>query len=495
MRLGILASHPIQYYSPWFRAMAKQIDLEVFFAHRPDPAQRGAGFGKSFDWDVDLLSGYKHRFLENISQRPGVDHFFGCDTPEIGEIISGKQPSEVVETALHGAGKAERRRQEHLTPALSPWRRGSGAGEGGKSAVSGHSSVVHQRFDAFIVMGWYLKSFWQAIRACRRAGVPVLIRGDSQLLTPRSPLKRMAKSLAYGLLLRQFDGFLVVGQRNREYLAHYGVPSDKMFFAPHFVDNEFFRQKAEKLKNQKAEIRKRWGIPEDAFCVLFCGKFISKKRPLDLVEAARILTAENAKNAKESSKRPVHLLFVGSGELGGQLRANCDVVLDAESSSPLRLDRGEGQGEVSNLTSAMPSSTLHPPSSTSARPSASLTGFLNQSELPAAYVAADVLVLPSESETWGLAVNEAMACGLPAIVSDVVGCAPDLIEEGRTGFTFALGDTAQLAQRLKKLHEMRQHGHDFAPALADKMKAYSIESAVAGTFNGLKSIQSQRKNL
>jgi glycosyltransferase involved in cell wall biosynthesis len=444
MRLGILSSHPIQYYSPWFRALAKQVDLEVFFAHRPDPAQQGAGFGKIFSWDVDLLSGYKHHFLKNISRRPGVDHFSGCDTPEIKDIISGKQ-------------KAKSRKQPtEIGGAISR-----------AEEVGGQSSVVQQRFDAFIVVGWYLKSFWQAIRACRRAGVPVLIRGDSHLLTPRSPLKCMAKSVAYRLLLRQFDGFLYVGRRNREYLAHYGVPPEKMFFAPHFVDNEFFGQKAEKLKSQKAEIRKRWGIPEDAFCVLFCGKFIARKSPMDLVEAIAIAGSQRS----EVRNQKMVVLFVGSGELGTQLRANCNIVFDAENSA------------------------RHPTSDIRHPTSASFAGFLNQSELPAAYAAADVLVLPSESETWGLAVNEAMACGLPAIVSDAVGCAPDLIDEGKTGFTFALGNTAQLTQRLKQLHEMRQHGHDFAPALADKMKAYSIESAVAGTLTCLKSIQSRRKSL
>src|SRR5579862_6856120 len=95
MHLGILTSHPIQYYTPWFRALAKRMDLEVFYAHRPGPVQQGEGFGKSFDWDVDLLSGYTYRFLKNISHQPGVDHFAGCDTPEIQEIISGDQKSVV----------------------------------------------------------------------------------------------------------------------------------------------------------------------------------------------------------------------------------------------------------------------------------------------------------------------------------------------------------------------------------------------------------------
>jgi glycosyltransferase involved in cell wall biosynthesis len=94
-----------------------------------------------------------------------------------------------------------------------------------------------------------------------------------------------------------------------------------------------------------------------------------------------------------------------------------------------------------------------------------------------------VLVLPSDGgETWGLVVNEAMVCGLPAIVSDAVGCGPDLIENGKTGFTYPLGDCLELARRIQSLAEMKQAGHDFAPALAEKMRSYSVEAAVRGTI-------------
>ena len=457
MRLGILSSHPIQYYSPWFRALAQQVELEVFYAHRPDAAQQGAGFGKGFTWDVDLLSGYRHHFLKNVSPHPGTDDYGGCDTPEIEEIILGKPNEE------------SRRQPNEIGNAIS-WAK----------EVSSQRSVVPRRFDAFIVVGWYLKCFRQAVRACRRAGIPVLVRGDSQLRTPRAWPKRLAMEVRQRWLLRQFDGFLSVGQRHKEYLRHFGVPARKIFSVPHFVDNAWFAAKAAEVSdpqseigNRKSEIRKKWGIPKDAFCVLFCGKFISKKRPLDLVAAARILTAKIAKNAKDTSKRPIHLLFVGSSELGAELRAGCDVVFDAER--PVEKQKFE-DSQLSTLNSQLPT--------------ASFAGFLNQSELPAAYVAADVLVLPSEGETWGLVVNEAMACGLPAIVSDPVGCAPDLINEGKTGFTFPMGDSMTLAVKLAALRQMKAEGHDFAPALSAKLRSYSVEAAVAGTLHAVKSFVS-----
>ncbi|MCX8090907.1 MAG: hypothetical protein N3I86_08245, partial [Verrucomicrobiae bacterium] len=166
MRLGILASHPVQYHAPWFRALARVADVEVFFAHRQSAQEQGrAGFGVAFDWDVDLLSGYPHRFLKNVASRPGVHHYRGCDTPEIGRII---------QTGLA-------RRLAELQP----------AGERSSGAAAGCESAEERRFDAFIVMGWYLRAYLQAARACRAAGVPVLVRGDSQLRTPRPLLKRL----------------------------------------------------------------------------------------------------------------------------------------------------------------------------------------------------------------------------------------------------------------------------------------------------------------
>src|SRR5260370_8895176 len=135
MRLAIIASHPIQYYAPLFRVLAQRLELMVFFAHRASPPdQAKAGFGVVFDWDIDLLSGYPHHFLTNVAKLPGLDHFAGCDTPEIGTLL----------------------------------KKG--------------------RFDAVLVQGWNLKSFLQAVIAAKRQGLPVLARGDSHLGTSRSAL-------------------------------------------------------------------------------------------------------------------------------------------------------------------------------------------------------------------------------------------------------------------------------------------------------------------
>src|SRR2546423_2765092 len=212
MRLAILATHPIQYYAPWFRHLAQQFDLEVLYVHQQDSAgQSAAGFGVNFDWDVPLLDGYRYRWLRNVSPRPTLQTFSGCDTPELYQLIDP------------------------------------------------------DNYDALLVLGWNRKAFIQGIRAAWRNKVSVLARGDSQLQTNRSLLKRALKFIPYRCFLPRIDAHLYVGQRNREYLSHYGVPDRHLFFSPHFVDNDFFSGRAETARNSGAarRLRDQLGIPAD----------------------------------------------------------------------------------------------------------------------------------------------------------------------------------------------------------------------------------------
>jgi len=386
-RLGILASHPIQYQAPLFRELTRHVDLTVYFAHRQTAAgQAAAGFNVAFEWDVDLLGGYEHRFLQNRARHPSTDRFSGCDTPEIAEEI----------------------------------RRGE--------------------FDAFLVTGWYLKSYWQAIRACRRHGVPVMVRGDSQLGTLRGPLKQALKEIVYPRLLRQFDACLYVGQRNREYLEHYGVAADRLFFSPHCIDNEAFASRA--MGVDRTVSRERLGIQASQKAVLFVGKLLEGKRPEDLVEVLGQLRSQGV---------DVCGVFAGDGLLRERLAA-----LGDETNVPLVF-----------------------------------LGFRNQTELPEAYVCADVMVLPSGSETWGLVVNESLACGTPVVVSDTVGCAPDMVIEGQTGAVYPMGDVDALSQALERALRIPRD----ASAIAAKSDAYSIERAAEGIMTAASALSDARKRL
>ena len=377
MRLGVLATHPIQYHAPLYRALAQRLDLSVYFAHQQTAqGQADAGFGVAFEWDVPLLDGYPYQFLTNTSKSPDVSTFRGCSTPDITSIIE------------------------------------------------------RERFDAFIVNGWYNQSFWQAIRACWRTGTPLFIRGDSQLSTPRSLPLRLAKEAVYRAFIPRFDAYLVVGERSRAYYLHYGADPARMHFVPHFVDNEAFRSAAARYRAERHAIRAQRGLDPDARVVLFAGKFIPVKRPTDFVEAVALL----------AQRMPdVQGAMVGAGPMEEEVQAAI-----ARSGAPVRR-----------------------------------LGFFNQSEMPEAYALADVLVLPSTTETWGLVVNEAMACGVPAVVSDTVGCSPDLIDPGETGEVFPMGDTEALADALERaLHLVGSPR--LSQALYAKMQTYSLETAVEG---------------
>lgn len=395
--LAIVVSHPIQYYAPWFRYLAQRMAIEVFYAHQQTATgQSEAGFGVEFDWDVPLVEGYAFRWLKNVARRPGVNSFWGCDTPEVYDIL----------------------------------RTG--------------------RFDACLVFGWNRKSALQAIRACWKYRVPVLMRGDSQLPASRSRIKRVVKYLPYRWFLRRLDGHLYVGARNRNYLEHYDVPEERLFFAPHFVDNDLFCGGTEAATRSGAhlKVREMFGVSPDAFVVLFVGKLISKKRPDDLVRAClRILQL--------SRDADVHAIVIGDGPLRQQLLISAR---DHEN-------------------------RVH------------FAGFRNQHELSAFYAASNVLVLPSGGdETWGLVVNEAMACGVPAIVSDAVGCGPDLIEEGQTGYTYPVGNVPELADRILRLKlDCETAGQSIRSALAQKTERYSMRKATEGLLSALDTIVVRRQ--
>lgn len=373
VRLGVLTSHPIQYQAPLFRELARRLDLQVFFAHRQSAREQAeAGYGVAFDWDLDLLAGYSHIFLVNRARQPGVGRFSGCDTPEIGQRIRS----------------------------------------GG--------------FDAFLVTGWHLKCYWQAVATCRRAGVPVMVRGDSQLLTPRNPIKRRLKAIVYPWLLRRFDAALYVGKRNRDYLLHYGVVEERLFFAPHCVDAAFFANAA--VQSDRSVTRAAWGIAGTGVAVLFAGRLVDFKRPADLLEALAPLREQGC---------DVTAVFAGEGEKRSALES---------------LGQRLGVPVV-------------------------FLGFQNQSALPAVYAAADVLVLPSSgAETWGLVVNEALACGTPCVVSDACGCAPDMIVPGVTGETFAVGDVTGLAAALARALCLQRA----SPALLAQSENYGVAVAADG---------------
>jgi len=371
-----VASHPIQYQAPWFRALAlaPDIDFSVLFVQQPDAQQQGRGFGLAFTWDIPLLEGYRWRTVPELRGRGGLDGFFAA-------------------------------RIAH------PWR-----------------LLRELRPDVLLLTGWHVWPLLQMLLAARWAGVPVIMRGESNALR-RRPL---AARLLHRLLLGRCAAFLPIGRASRDFYRGYGIPDTELFDSPYFVDNARFTAAA--TAGDRAALRSRWSIPGDAVCFCYAGKLEPKKRILDLLQAVRIAVARG---------QPIHLLVVGTGELMPAARA-----LVAEHSLPV-----------------------------------SFAGFLNQQDIPSAYAACDCLVLPSDyGETWGLVVNEAMACGRPAIVSDRVGCAPDLVIDGLTGAVFPFGDVDALAARMVELADHARLRTMGELARHRVLEGYSVEKSVEGTL-------------
>jgi glycosyltransferase involved in cell wall biosynthesis len=371
--LAIVTTHPIQYQTPIWRALAAdgRVPFEVWYITRHGvEASLDREFGTTFRWDIDTLSGYPYRFLETARSAVPWD-FRKC------------------------------RLRERLRDRI----RQSGA-------------------TAVWVQGWQVAAYWQAAWEAKAAGVELWLRGESNDLSPTPAWKRPLKVTAHRQLFTRVDRFLYIGSANRRLYRSYGIPESRLHPAPYAIDNQRFARQATALRPQRWELRRGWGIAEDAFCLLFCGKFIKKKRPMDVVEAARVLRSDG--------RLPnIHLLFAGSGELGAALRHACTVVHDAER------ETGKAPRSAESF------------SARDGAPVASFAGFLNQTEISRAYVAADCLVLPSEhGETWGLVVNEALASGTPAIASTSCGCTEDLLRSSPGKRSFAAGDVRAFAEAL-----------------------------------------------
>jgi len=384
MRLAVIASHPIQYYAPWFRFLARETPLEIRVFYLWDfgvETRKDPKFGRKIAWDIPLLDGYDSEFMENTSPDPGTHHFRGLENPDLA------------------------------------------------------SSLFKWNPDAGLFTTLFFKSPLQVLLHCKRHRIPCFFRGDSHLLGSSVPsalsLRHACKRVSFSL----FNGCLYVGQANREYFLHYGVPSSRLYPSPHAIDNNRFARLDSDQDAWLRQTRERLDLTPDSCIFLFVGKFEGKKRPG--------LVSECFSQIRNPKAR---LVFVGDGILKPDLEA---------------------------MAASDPRIKILP--------------FQNQSLMPAVYRLGDCLVLPSYGphETWGLAVNEAMACGIPAIVSSHVGCAGDLIEDGQTGWVFPADQPEALASILSSLAEDPSQIKAACVPVQNKIKQYSYQAATNGLLRGI----------
>ncbi len=251
--------------------------------------------------------------------------------------------------------------------------------------------------DVVLVFGWSFQSHLSCMRYFK-GKKPVLFRGDSTLLGEKGVVKKMLRRVFLHWVYKHIDIALYVGQRNRNYFLQHGVKEERLLLAPHAVDNHRFQLAVAGHENRRALYRQNLGISNDDFVILFVGKLEPVKNPGYLLQLAVGLPEKRIK-----------FVVVGTGEMEAELKTKAQ------------------------------------------KEKFFFLGFQNQSVMPYIYQMADVLIMPSLSETWGLAANEAMACGLPVILSNGVAGAVDLVLEGETGITFDKHDTLKVRDYLMHL--------------------------------------------
>jgi glycosyltransferase involved in cell wall biosynthesis len=257
-------------------------------------------------------------------------------------------------------------------------------------------------FDAMWSHGYSTVNAMHAILAAKALGIPVLLRTDSWLgERARTPAKLFVKMLFFKALRSLIDGVLAVGKRNVLYWEHYFGPDFPIFLMPYAVDNNYFSERVAAAALQRETMQAELGLDPSRPVILYASKFVKRKNADQLLEAWLQVRA--------TTTLAPYLLFVGDGEIRAQVERRA-----AESGC-------EG---------------------------VKFLGFRNQSELPRFFDLSDVFVLPARHEAFGLIVNEAMASGLPVVISDDVGCADDLVRNGENGYVYPVNDIDALRDAL-----------------------------------------------
>jgi glycosyltransferase involved in cell wall biosynthesis len=299
-----------------------------------------------------------------------------------------------------------------------------------------------------------------ALLAAKSLGIRTVMMNETHAGTAKARgIGAQIKRRLVGL----FDAALVGGQPQKRYFTALGLRPEKIFTGYDAVDNDHFARRAAEVRSEEAEVRRRYELPEHYFLSL--GRFVAKKNLPTLMHAYRkfLATGQNSQT---------HLVLVGSGEEEVKLRALC-----RELKLPV-YDKTKAQAEGGKRESAF--AALRRDKSGKVAPGVHFYGFRQIEENPVFYALAEAFILPSLWEEWGLVVNEAMACGLPVVVSETAGCAEDLLEPGRLAVPIPL--SAEVNGRLTRLAgRLRQNGFVFNPAaagsLADVMLA--LEAAPA----------------
>jgi glycosyltransferase involved in cell wall biosynthesis len=369
-------SHPIQYFAPMYKYMNEHgVTTKAWYCS--DESIRG-GFDKQFGvdvkWDIPLLEGYESHFFKNFSWKPSLSAgFFGLmNLGAIARIF--KIPKSV-----------------------------------------------------FVIHGWNYFTHFFVIFLGKLMGHTICLRCEmpqNQELLKQGWRQTLKKVLLKYFVFPRVNYFLYIGSQNLAFYKSYGIKDSQLIFCPYSVDDNRFRKEHLELKPTVGTIKSRMGIPANAKIILYSGKYMEKKRPMDLLRAF-----------KQLSNPACWLIMVGEGELRKEM---------------------EQFITTNQLNKVI------------------LTGFVNQSQVSEYYAISDVFVMCSTiGETWGLSVNEAMNFGLPVIISDLTGCSEDMVINGDNGYIFETGNTHQIALSLFDVLFSKKLSGFTEPAIIVNKHSYS----------------------
>lgn len=291
------------------------------------------------------------------------------------------------------------------------------------------------KFDALWVHGYATVNAMHGLLAGAALGIPIILRADVWLRDrQRSGPKLIAKRIFFRLLQQLVSGILPIGTLNLEYWQHYLKDEVPMFLMPYAVDNAYFQRQSSEAKATRMELLQELNLEPGRPIILFASKLQQRKRCSDLVEAFQALLQEG-----DVVQRP-YLLIVGDGEERGALEEQCKTI-----------------GLWDDVR---------------------FCGFRNQSQMPRFFDLCSVFVLPSQHEPWGLIVNEVMNARRPVILSDDVGCYPDLIEDGVEGFIFPVGDVRALTRALKQMMIQAGTAEAMGQRAFERIERWSFEEDI-----------------
>jgi len=392
-RVLLVSSQPIQNPAS-LRLMAKHPKLDILVAYctlpeeklHTDSLHNNPEYITKSIFDIPLLEGYPWVYIPNISPVPNLDRAFGLINPGLVKLVKD--------------------------------------------------------FDCCVVYGHNYVTFWMAIAAAKLAQKPLILSTDATYIEPISggnwkiPIKKKVLPYLYNHIA---DAVLVLSNASKRFIHSLGVPEDRIFITPYVVDNDVIAETAQNCDRQK--MRSQWNIPEDAVVVVFCAKFIPRKRPQDVIQAFATANIPNS-----------YLVMVGDGPLADDLKTQAEQL--------------------------------------GVKDKVRFLGLVKYSHLPEVYAASNVLAFSSEYEPYGLPVNEAMICGIPVVVSDRIGAGYDLVEEGKTGFTYPCGNVDALTTIFKEILTQPEQLRAMGIAAKTRMETWSPRENVEGLVEAVQKVTS-----